>query len=617
MARDKDISPPVILEREEEEERSQKPSPEPPEEGTDEEAPAPPKEIAATGQEEEAAPTPPKETAGTEDLEEEAAPTPPKETAGTEEPEEEPPNTKDLEDSLDRLAGERHDRPKPIFTVLGGKRAITLSDLLKVVKQMTAEEYARHQADGDVAHWARTHLFDDDLAAKLKEAQDQRAAINIIEATLRPHLKKAREEPRVVDKEGPAERFAALQEEHRKSMEALQEAVKTKDRRKLTTKTIRNVITLKNEKTPASLEELFAALELLDENTYEDVKTNKKEDLLAWIKELAAKAAKAGTLNPIQLQSRLAQDISAYDNKITDRIEQERRVNEEEAEVLVKKEDELSREREELERIKEQLALEERRLEQQQETVGDELREREERVAQQEEKQESFLEEQRRVVEELKRREEELASTSRKQEEALREKQERMRRLELEFLERKKALEAEIADKEARTEEIQAMFDKREAEVRRRERAFAADKEAYEQGMVRREQLVQETIDKILTIDQDVNEQRKHIERMKQDIDNEAFQEYLKSRLKEVRTDHIPFKEVPKPDLRKKHALLFAKIGECNRAAEAKDFRRATEAYNELKSLFEQEKLTQEEKDILYDAIRELYASIHLAMLDH
>ncbi|MBW2983010.1 hypothetical protein KY327_01760, partial [Candidatus Woesearchaeota archaeon] len=150
-----------------------------------------------------------------------------------------------------------------------------------------------------------------------------------------------------------------------------------------------------------------------------------------------------------------------------------------------------------------------------------------------------------------------------------------------------------------------------------REANLEQEQETWEQRMQDREQAVQETVNRILKIDEDVKKQRERLEKEREELEQDGFKTYLTRALKDVESGHLPLSQTAEEQAsRQKHAELHDRIDECNQAIEDHEFPKAKEIYHELKDKFEQEQLGKEERDILYDAIQELYANLHLALME-
>jgi site-specific DNA-adenine methylase len=64
-----------------------------------------------------------------------------------------------------------------------------------------------------------------------------------------------------------------------------------------------------------------------------------------------------------------------------------------------------------------------------------------------------------------------------------------------------------------------------------------------------------------------------------------------------------------------KNLRIYALVDKARQALEHGEIAAAREHYNKVRELFNKEKLSPQEKSVLYTTIRELYDDIHLASL--
>jgi hypothetical protein len=96
----------------------------------------------------------------------------------------------------------------------------------------------------------------------------------------------------------------------------------------------------------------------------------------------------------------------------------------------------------------------------------------------------------------------------------------------------------------------------------------------------------------------------------KKDAEQGVFDKYLQSKLKEIQ----PRVEAP-VDVPLRQHKLYDDINVCRELLSQGRIEAAKGAYNKIKSDFQKAKVSSSEKNMLYNAVRELYDDIHLAML--
>ncbi|MBD3208907.1 hypothetical protein GF367_00625 [Candidatus Woesearchaeota archaeon] len=498
-----------------------------------------------------------------------------------------------------------------------GKQALTLADLKRAVGAMTPEEFKKRQQMKDLTAWTNHELSDADLAVKLGEAADKESAIKTIDQALRTRAVLDHDVSVANVQEAPVEQqFEDLKQQQSARLDQLHAAVSQPSLKGATAAALEKLLVKKDETLIRNIHDLRQALELMDEETYQHLVTEHKEELVQRIADLAQRASQSARLNPPQLQAKLIKGLQAYQQSFDERYHQLRETLAAEVRQLHHQEEQVAEREEALKRVRQELKDQEARLREQQESWAADIKEQEERLAQQQAAAESFLQEQEGVVQQLTQREGDLDRREREAQEAYDKRQAELKQREAGLAEKKKTDEQALMDGRAKFEQEQEQLRIGMATLQAQREAYESEKKAYEERMQRREQLVQGTVDKIIAVDNDISSQRAEVEKMKREIDNEGFQKYLQHALKEIKTDHISFKDIPKPALEQEHHYIVTKIDDCTKAIAEKDFDKAKQLYDELRRLHEQGKLTGQEKDMVYDAVRELYADLHLAMLE-
>jgi hypothetical protein len=539
----------------------------------------------------------------------------------------EKPNIDKFQTALKNLKNKTEKEHLINFTIKGGKKVVTLSDLLKTIQQMSAEEYDNHYAENHFATWVRIRIYDNELAAKMLEAKSKEAAISVIDNVLKPKIllnKEATSKPK--DEDHIEEHFTKLQEENKKTMEELAKLAKGKETEGTKDFLIKKLV-LPDGKTIEKLEDLVIAISLLKEDTYKSLIETRKEDFIMLLKILTEKAAQVASIKPVLLQASIVNVIEEQNKSINTFIIKEKEKLQEEKNALSKKEEELAAKEKERAQTDQDIIKKIELLQEQRKQWEKDVNERETKLDEKEENVDKLITEQEKALQVLKERTEEnekryneqeqkLIDKEREKEKKIFEKKEELRKEELRIIDKKEEELRDVNEEKKRQEEKRKELENLERQLKEREAQINADKQAYEGSMKKRETLVQESVDKIIAIDQDITSQKNQIEKLKHEIDTEGFQKYLQRALREINTDHISFKKLPQEEeTQKKHTRIYGKIDACNDAIENKDIIRAKILYKELKDIFEKEPLEQAEKDTLYDAIQELYANLHLATL--
>lgn len=192
----------------------------------------------------------------------------------------------------------------------------------------------------------------------------------------------------------------------------------------------------------------------------------------------------------------------------------------------------------------------------------------------------------------------------------------------LELIEQEKnAQEKLLAEKK----EVQEKdFAKREAEIKAQVSSFEEQRKEYfaeqkkkEEELQAKEDAISEGIEHIDKINKNIINQKTELTKLKEDVDGDVFKRYLAQQLKNISTEHVPLKEAPLVGkVVAEQYDFYEAIRVCNQCIEAGKYGEAKTMYNALKAEYEKGMLPKKEKEILYDAIRELYANLHLAILN-
>ena len=527
-------------------------------------------------------------------------------------------SVRDLEEEL-RAAKEASPKERLItFTIMGGKEAVSLQDLKRVLQQMPPEDFEKRQQDKEFSLWVKTHLFDNRLASALAQAHDKQEAIRKIEEELKPGIALPEKPPTrtTTHEDHVEEHFSKLQADHEHGMHELARAVQeptaptTKDY-------LAKALRTKGGKVAEDLSALAQAIELLEEDTYKNMIATRKEELAQRIRELSEKAMRISSISPANLQSDIISIIKQQTAMVQDTIAHEKDAIAAQAREVIKKEDEIAREQEEVASAREELGKRLEELSGQRAAWEEAAQAKRDELESKKTEIESLIKGQEDAIKDLKDDLEGREAALKEEEQAIEQKREELRGQELRIAEKKQQELAGVEEEKERLAQQAAALEERERTLDQQEASLTSDKEAFESSMKRREELVQQTVDKIISLDEDINSQREKVAKMRRELDTEGFRKYLQQTLREVDTDHIPFKPTPgEQDVKKRHAGIYDRIDACNEAIDNKRLQEAKAIYTDLKKSFEQEPLKEEEKDILYDAIREIYANLHLALLE-
>ena len=482
-----------------------------------------------------------------------------------------------------------------------GEPAVTKKDLVNLVSTIPEEEFKQRQAASEFSDWIKRHLLDSDLASRIHDANTKAAALTLLKAATPPTAIHAPEKP--FNHHDVDEHFAALAAAHEQTMQDLASTVSGKETPK-NPSTIKELLLTKDHETAEHLHDFLQALALTDDQTYQDLVTNRKDELEARIKELAQKAARIAKLNPQVLQAQIQRELQEHDEQVKQLLAEKKAHLKEEAENLITREDELRKQEQELKNTEDLMEQEEHLLEERERQWADELKKELLTIDEQARQQQAFIKDQEAV---LKQAADERA--------ALDQRSQHVREQEVALMEHKKEQEVDFLKREAALNERETQVKDQEVLLEEREAALAADKQAHEEQMQKREALVQETVDKIIAIDNEIHEERDHVKAMQDGLDRLGFQKLLQRELQKLH--HLPHLNLEEEEERPEGRELNALIDACSEAIENKTFDQAKSIYVKLKTFYEERTLDKEEREIAYEALQQLYTNLHLAMLEN
>lgn len=187
--------------------------------------------------------------------------------------------------------------------------------------------------------------------------------------------------------------------------------------------------------------------------------------------------------------------------------------------------------------------------------------------------------------------------------------------------EAKKAVETMVAERETFTKERNELkvFKKQEMsslDARRKEvesliKEVESRTEEYRDVVKKNES----TLNKNQGVLDEIQRLRDDIKRREQDSEKRSMKAYLQSKLDETVTDGLTSSPMPRVD-DVSNVKLYRLIDDCKNALDGNDIVKARTLYNQLRTEFSTTKLSNHEKSVLYNSIRELYDDIHLSMLN-
>ncbi len=440
------------------------------------------------------------------------------------------------------------------------------------------------------------------------------------------------------------EHFNKLKKKHEETIKELTKVV-SKPKEKTRPEFLKRFVK-ENGQLATSLKELSEALDIMDDRTYEDVLSKDKSGFKSWVKQLVEKN-RSKNLDPEKLQEQLVNAIAKYSKEIEEQMESKKKELDVQARLIVQEEDSLDSKKKELEKEKQLLETQNKHLEKERQLLTKErqlfeedkrslakqklsLEQREQKIAQKEEylkKQEVELpahfkklkEGADRVLDKLHQEQKEFSEMKLEAETDINNKADAVMERERNIGVKEQALIDKYHEREKQLDEREESLALREKEFKEKMRKGEEElKEKYrerEENLRSREEKVESSLKQIEELDRRIREKVNQVENLKEEVDNEGFKNYIHEKLKEISPGHnVPVAEKSEV-LEIKYKDLFDKIKSCNDAIESRSFDEARKIYNELKNSFDSKDLEADERDILYDAIRELYANLHLALL--
>jgi len=168
-------------------------------------------------------------------------------------------------------------------------------------------------------------------------------------------------------------------------------------------------------------------------------------------------------------------------------------------------------------------------------------------------------------------------------------------------------LENELFEKTKATKEQQAVFNKKEQELK-----------AWESRLQQRESKLQQELQEDTQLQKTLSDARQKLSEEKDTMEKEGFKQYLTSELQQDFIQHPTELTNISGQLdvvETKYGDLFMQIKNCRRMLNQGRVADAQRLYNELKQDFSKRKLPPTEKEKIFNDIKLLYDDIHLSAM--
>lgn len=174
---------------------------------------------------------------------------------------------------------------------------------------------------------------------------------------------------------------------------------------------------------------------------------------------------------------------------------------------------------------------------------------------------------------------------------------------------------AETAERHAK--KLEEHWIKKNADLEAEKNSFEAEKTKIESTLHKQETEILSSIDRDQRIKEDILAQKKKLLDLKKDVESEGFGKYLQEEMKRLNDDGVsvsPEDDYSHVDLRG-NTEIYDLIDKCNDLIDSGNFKEAKKVYNSVRTKYANSNIIDEEKDILYNKIRELYDDINIAIL--
>lgn len=506
---------------------------------------------------------------------------------------------KPLEDHFSLIKEEVQSKFPIIKLYLPGKKAvITLHDLRDYVAHIKPSEYEKKAAQ--IPDWIRQRPFRKDLADEMRRATTKKDALAILDHNIGKmfvpdHYKSKKHEKIEIH-------FDKITDKHKKSMQELEDVVRAESLKQMPKPKTKHL--KKHKDMLASLEDLLLALDMMSEKEYTHLLSKGKNDLRKKIRKLSIDAAHIKRLDPKKLKSQVERLLKEHRKEIAQLIEKSRNELNVQADLLLDQEKLLEDERARLDEQKEYILQQQQRLDEQSKLSDEELGRFEDELSEYQKRSDAFLKEYEKKITSFKKKSEQL------------DKKLTHKKNSLESAWHKKM--TKLQKKETLLHDKEDVLSEKEKDLETREKALQQKMNDFEKEMQDRESLVQNSVEKIIAIDEDIKAQKDELDEMKKEVENAGFKKYLESQLKnptvlDVVEHHSPEES---ESMRQHNPQMYMLIEQCEKAIESKHLDKAKEHYDELKRLFDKDEIDASEKEVIYDALKELYTNLHLALLD-
>jgi hypothetical protein len=498
-----------------------------------------------------------------------------------------------VKEPLPELPPPDHPLEKPApegqeFILKNGKPLKNLRELTEMLEHIDTETFFHHvnAERNDFANWVRHSLKDEKLADELKDAKSRKEILRILKEHGKRAEKRFSEQGKRLEItiKGRAEKLAHAGKLHGKLTELKAELVRK-------------------------------SAELADQKRLLTEEVNKR------LSGEVAKRVKEERKKVDQLRKEAEQTKAEYERRLTVVEQALRKRFEQRSRLLTEREQSIAAKQDSLKKI--ELTLKEEHERFTKERAGaqpliDEARRAAGQLA-------DLAAERKRLDEDRRRlREERESAASERQllvswEEALAKRESDGKRERASLEKQQQELERQGTALRQRQEELlrkRGTFEQQEKGFREEEKKTLAklrEEERRADAKARKAQKADEELKANLQerrkVTQYIKEAEGTLTKREQTLAGADFHDYLQEKLRSLKKEEAP------PSENVKNLRIYSLIDRARQALEHGEAGEATEIYNKVRDLFNKERLSPQEKAVLYTTIRELYDDIHLANL--
>ena len=498
-----------------------------------------------------------------------------------------------VKEPLPELPPPDHPLEKPApegqeFILKNGKPLKNLRELIEMLELIDTETFFHHvnAERNDFANWVRHILKEEKLADELAGAKSRKEILRILKEHGKRAEKRFSEQGKRLETtiKGRAEKLAHAGKLHGKltelKVELVRKSTELADQKRLLTEEVNKRLSSEVAK---RVNEEHKRIEQLRKEA-EQTKAEYERRLTVVEQALRKRFEQRDRLLTEREQRVAAKQDSLKKIELTLKEEQERFTKERAAaQPLIDEARRAAGQLAELAAERKRLDEDRRRLREEREAAASErqlLVSWEEALA----KRESDGKRERASLE---KRQQELE----RQEAALRQRQEELLRKRGTFEQQEKGFRAEEKKTLAKLREEQRSAD---AKARKAQKA---------------EEELKANLQERRKVTQYIKEAEGTLKEREQTLTGADFHDYLQEKLRSLKTEEVP------PAENVKNLKIYSLIDKARQALEHGEVAEATEIYNKVRDLFNRERLSPQEKAVLYTTIRELYDDIHLAGL--